>query len=364
MKNTLLPRSFVILLLIFLATTARAETLWIPAAASNPGLYGTMWTTDLWIYSRVNDETISLTATFFTDQEGSVTPPKATIDLPPNAPIEVRDAVATLFGEDRPGAIRLESDYPFWAQSRTVNTGGDQGLFGQGIPAYSPGETAPGYTLLGASNQQGPDGHRTNIGIVNTSNTTESVNIIARDPNTLDLLGVTAIEIGPFQWFQGNLFELLGISDQSVDLADVSVFPSAFKMVYISRIDNRSGDGTFIWGSSGESISIVGNPDREFEIRTTLTYDDGVTVDWLKWPGSDGPVYTRAPDTGYETDTVVKQAPLEYCVNVVGLSGPSPSGVTVSISTRPPDGDWSGGSSSYSTAGNSPIDQAFCRQIN
>jgi hypothetical protein len=60
---------------------------------------------------------------------------------------------------------------------------------------------------------------------------------------------------------------------------------------------------------------------------------------------------------------VVKFAPVEYCVDVVGRTGSSVSGVTVSIQTRPPDGEWSGGSSRFVTSGNSPIDQEFCTQL-
>jgi hypothetical protein len=359
-RNAAAVLSIVVVCLVFSAT-AGGEELWIPAAASNPGLHGSMWSTDLWLYSRVRDATITITATFFSESGGS--PQQQTIAVEPHRPVEVNDAVATLFSRDEPGSIRLECDYPFWAQSRTVNTGGATGVFGQGIPAYSRDDTAPGYTLLGASNRPGPDGVRTNVGIVNTASNTETVHIVARDPATLDLIGITSVEIGPYQWFQGDLFDLLGVADQPIELADVSVFPCAFKLVYISRIDNRSGDGTFIFGSSGESIEIAGNPDREFEIRTEITYDEGVTIDWLKWKDSEGWVYTMNPESGFVTDSVVKHAPTEYCVDVVGRSGPTVSGVTISIQIRPPNGEWSGGSTSHSMSGNSPIDEEFCKQI-
>lgn len=349
--------------IVMASTPLPAETLWIPAAASNPGLHASMWTTDLWLYSRVTDESIAITATFFSES-GESPPPQQTVEVAPNRPVEVNNVVATLFSRHEPGAIRLDCDYPFWAQSRTVNSGGATGLFGQGIPAFTEDDTAPGYTLLGASNRPGSDGVRTNIGIVNTSSNTETVNLIARDPATFDLIGTTSVEIGPYQWFQGDLFDLLGVADQQIELADVSVFPSAFKLVYISRVDNRSGDGAFIFGSSGESVEIAGNPDREFEVRTEITYDDGVTVDWLKWRGSEEWVYTVSPESGYVTDSVVTHAPTEYCVDVVGRSGPAVSGVTVSIQIRPPNGDWSGGSTSFATSGNSPIDEEFCKQIN
>lgn len=144
----------VIALLLSAPLAEAVETRWIPAAASNTGLHGSMWTTDLWLYSQVNDQEMVVTATFYTDQMGTPEPVQATITLPPNASVEIPDAVATLFDEHRPGSIRLEADHPFFARSRTSNTGGDTGTYGQGIPAYTQEDTATGYSLLGAANRR------------------------------------------------------------------------------------------------------------------------------------------------------------------------------------------------------------------
>lgn len=175
-----------IVVLLAASSAVALETWWIPAAASNPGLHGTVWTTDLWLYSQVTDEDITVTASFFPERLGAPTPIQAEIVLPPNRPVEIEDAVAALFGENRPGSIRLECRYPFHAKSRTSNSGGSAGVYGQGIPAFSIADTAPGYTLLGAANRPGPDGTRTNIGIANTSTLTQTVHVFARDPVTLD----------------------------------------------------------------------------------------------------------------------------------------------------------------------------------
>jgi hypothetical protein len=102
----------VIALQLITPTAEAVESRWIPAAASNTGLHGTMWTTDLWLYSQVSDQEMEVTATFFTDQLGTAEPAQATITLPPNASVEIPDAVATLFGEQRPGSIRIEADQP------------------------------------------------------------------------------------------------------------------------------------------------------------------------------------------------------------------------------------------------------------
>jgi hypothetical protein len=228
------------ILLVVSTWTAANETLWIPAAACNPGFYGSQWSTDLWLYSRVIDETITITATFFSEEPGVMSPPEVLIVLPPNAPLEIRNIVCSLFGERRSGAIRLDSGYPFWAHSWTINRGSGAGIFGQGIPAYSQDDTAPGFTLLGASNRPGPDGVRTNIGIVNTSATTETVNMIARDPDTLELIGIASVEISAYQWFQANLFELLGVADQPISAPPARPSPSPATLIASSRSGPKS----------------------------------------------------------------------------------------------------------------------------
>jgi hypothetical protein len=50
------------------------------------------------------------------------------------------------------------------------------------------------------------------------------------------------------------------------------------------------------------------------------------------------PAAASNPESGYVTEPVVKYGPFEYCVDVVGRTGPFVSGVTVSIQTRPPVG--------------------------
>ena len=81
------------LMLAMIPATAIGTELWIPAAASNPGLHGSMWSTDLWLMNRVVDASIEVTAAFFPDQEGTGAPEEAVITLGPGSQIEISDAV-------------------------------------------------------------------------------------------------------------------------------------------------------------------------------------------------------------------------------------------------------------------------------
>jgi hypothetical protein len=128
-------------------------------------------------------------------------------------------------------------------------------------------------------------------------------------------------------------------------------------------MDPSSGDGTFIYGSSGPSVSGGNQDPRRLWVRTTLTYDEEVTVYWFKWWGEDGWEWGRGPRSGFTTDPVLVELPHNYCVKVIGQSGPTLTKATVSIQSRQTGGEWDGGSLSYGTISNGPIDKEFCKQF-
>lgn len=354
--------SFIVILLVTVFPSTAEEELWIPAAASNPGRHGTMWTTDLWIHSRVMDAPIEVSAAFFPDQAGTTAPEESVIELDAGEHVKISDAVATLFGENRPGAIRLRSTQPFFAQTRTANDGGMEGSFGQGIPAFSADLATQSFTFLGAANRPGNDGIRTNIGIVNTGTDAMEVTIAARDATTLADLGVYRFDIGPHGWFQGDVFDLLGLSDQDVELADVSVLGRDDLLGYLSQIDNRSGDGTFIAASLGGFIRI--DPSG-WELVATLTYSEGTTIDWFYYDTRDGQVSIADPESGFTTGTLYFTPPATVCTRATGQVGAGPEWgwMEIKIDRRPIGDTWFHGRHYYSTEPNGLIDQQYCVEI-
>ncbi len=355
----------ILLMVITLAVVLPAaadEELWIPAAASNPGLHGTMWTTDIWIHSRVMDAPIEVSAAFFPDQAGIADPEEVVIELAAQEHVKISDAVATLFGENRPGAIRLRSTQPFFAQTRTANDGGTEGSFGQGIPAFSSDLAAQGFTFLGAANQPGDDGVRTNIGIVNTGTEEAQITIAARDADTLADLGVYRFDLGPNGWFQADVFDLLGLADQDVGLADVTVLGPGNLMGYLSQVDNRSGDGTFIAASLGGFIHV--DPSG-WELTATLTYSEGTTIDWFYYDTKDGELSVANPESGFTTGTLYFTPPATVCTRATGQVGAGPEWgwMEIKIDRRPIGDTWFNGRHYYSTEPNGPIDQEYCVDI-
>lgn len=289
----------IVAFILAVAVGAAAETtLWIPAAASNPGRHGTQWTTDLWISNPVADASSTVYLAFFPDQEGVDQPAEVPVEISRLSTLKIIDVVSTLFGEHRPGAIRLRSEYLFDARSRTANTGGDQGSYGQAIPAVGVADLAWGGTFPGAANIPGAAGVRTNLGLVNSGSEPATFVVFVQSPTAFEPgYGWTQIELGPGGWWQGDVFEAVGADGETVDDATVTVLNNdeGVVMGYLSRIDNASGDGTYIAPITNEAVftqpldwelEIELHPDSDqVSIDSLKVFVDGVLTDEVTDPG-------------------------------------------------------------------------------
>jgi hypothetical protein len=355
----------IVMLFVSPLVAADGETVkWIPAAASNPGLHGTQWTTTLWIASRVLDAPIEVHAAFLPEQTGTANPEEMVIEVPASSQVEIPDAVATLFGESRSGAIRLRCAHPFVAQSRTANDGGGVGSFGQGIPAIESGDGADGGSFFGVSNIPGSDGVRSNVGIVNIGDEEAKVLIAARDGETLDPLGSVFVDVGPNGWYQTNVFSLLGIDARTVELADVALWcPEAELIGYLSRVDNRSGDGTFVSPTREEYVRIV---PREWNVEAILSYTGSTVIERFEYTVADGTAIITDPESGTTTGVLSLWSPMTFCARAIGERGPTEATLEIEI-VRGPVGEpaaggrirfrWGGG------GGVQPVDEEHCIEL-
>ena len=248
---------------------------------------------------------------FLPEAEGTTVLDEITVEIPATRSIHIEDVVGSLFGESRPGALRLRSEFAFEAQSRTYNSGDGGGTFGQGIPAVMDEAGESGWALIGAANRVGDDGVRCNLGLFNTRDDDDEVLIMVFDQATGDTVGgVERVNVGPYGWVQVNVFELMGEGDMEVDNAVILVLGSQGVRGYLSRIDNRSGDGTFILPVAAESVYSI---PAEWEVTLTLNYSFSVTVDTLVYTGEDGEdVIVTNPEDGWTT-TLHFMSPAEFC---------------------------------------------------
>jgi hypothetical protein len=303
---------------------AATYTRVVPVAASNEGLYGTHWSTDLSIFSRAEDQWITVQISFMADADGDEAPTQVPVQIAPLSVVDINDVVADLFGGQGTGAIRLESDHPFEATSRTFNDGGGTGVHGEGIPAVDPATyltpedpigPAPYWMLLGAGNRPGADGERTNIGMVNLFPSQTEVRIELFDPESGEWLGPVTVELGPCGWLQQNLFDMFGVEEWEVDNTMVAVAGLRYDVyAYLSRVDNLSGDGTFIMPVSGWAERTL---PRVWEITLTLDYTEGVEAHLFIYDdgGPGESTLVGDPESGWSvTETFESPSTLCYAV--------------------------------------------------
>ncbi len=323
----------VCMLLVLVMTTglASAEVVrWIPVAASNAGENDTQWTTELWILSRVLDGPIDVHIAFLPDVTGTTDPTEVTVELPAISSVHIEDVVGSLFGEGRPGALRLRSEFAFEVQSRTFNTGGDGGTFGQGIPALTETEGRNGWILLGAANRPGEDGVRCNLGLLNTDDRERDVLLFVIDQATGESLGEAPVRVavGGNGWTQFNVFDLIEQGDLEVDNAIVlgAGFPGI--LGYLSRIDNLSGDATFILPVEAETEYSI---PAEWEVTLTVAYSVAVTIDTLVYTGEDGEdVTVTNPPSTFET-TLHIMSPAEFCYTLTSADNSEAGSATIKV---------------------------------
>ena len=343
-------RVFVVVMVCWYAAavaTASEVVRWVPAVASVDGLFGTRWTTDLWIYSLATDEPITVFVSMHSSQDGSGATQEVALDLGPIQPLEIKDVVQSVFGGDGVGALRLRSEHPFEARSRTFNDGGDDGTFGQGIPALDSSEALPFGALIGVANVPGPEGVRSNLGILNPGDHLAHVLgfVFAYDPDgTLRQLKTFRLDVGPRGWVQEDIFRLVELEDEVVENAyaivagdGLVVDPETPIITYVSRIDNRSGDAVY--------IEPFLNPRYELDpSQVTVHYSVAATFGFtpfaVRYPGADGdPVSVIEPDADWSVD-VTTDANQILCLEAIGhVPGPGTGVVTACLGYTDPGGN-------------------------
>lgn len=226
--------------------------LYLPAAASAAGLEGTFWSTDAWIHNR-STVTIDVVGAFLAqrrDNGSAVTSPLPLGEIPAGGFLEVADIVSELGQAGKVGGIYLAAT-PRVATSTadlisasshtwTANPFGD-GTFGQGIAAVAAGTKAE----LRAPGLFQSAGFRTNVGVLNSSNSDITVAV-----RILDGSGAQAAEASwtllPYEQRQASLSSL-GVPslEGGTCVFTITSGPESF-LAFASVVDNGSGDAVYI----------------------------------------------------------------------------------------------------------------------
>lgn len=219
----------------------------IPIVTRAPGAAGTVWRSDLWVYSPFGDEmTVSLT--FHPVGGGDPVVRKAT--LAPYHGLEFVDVVGSLFGLDNASGLLVVDvvEGRVEARARIYNTGHPSGEFGQavvGLPLSVLGRQA----YIGGFS--GAEGSRVNAGVANPTGTAFEVGMSVSDGDGNGLGGLS-IPLAPGQVVQvNNVLATLGIPPTAnLRIQFNSAFSENLIYGYVSVVRNDTGDASFLFGTA------------------------------------------------------------------------------------------------------------------
>jgi hypothetical protein len=223
-------------------------TSYIPAGARSRGDAGTFWLTDVAI-ANLGDSPASINVAYLRKRQPNTDPANQSFTVAPAEQIMLEDVFDSLFGLDRAnGALRVTAQNPnVKTTSRTYNSEGESGTYGQFIPALTE-LTAVVSGRPGALPQlQENASFRTNVGALNLTDQTLDLEIHLFDGDGA-LLGVKDASLRPYEMDQyDKVFDDVGAGTVNNGYAVVRVTTDGGKVLaYASVVDNRSGDPVYV----------------------------------------------------------------------------------------------------------------------
>lgn len=234
----------------------------IPVAAHLGGFNGTFWVSDLRIFNPDTSQPASFDLYAIPEgQDGTQTYFQTSVTVPPNEIVSLPDVLKNNFGltSDKGHLVVQADGTPLVLTSRTYNTGGVSGTYGQfvgavrGIEGIGLGDTP--LTMLQLSS--GTDS-RTNIGISEVAGTSVQVRITLFDGDTAQIVGTPqTYTVEPFSNLQiDKIFEKSGAGTVANGYATAKVIGGNGRIVaYATVVDAASGDSTYVPGNRPQEVS-------------------------------------------------------------------------------------------------------------
>ncbi len=241
------------------ASPPQYATYLIPVAAHGPGRVHTSWKTDMRIFNPSASSAVAFDLYLIpSGADGTVTYSHLGVKIPPNTIADFNDVLKTSFGvTNGKGNVVLQAiGAKLIATSRTYNSGGANGTFGQfvgadeGLSAIGSGDGP--VTMVQLANN---GSFRTNIGISEASGRPADVTITLHDGTTGAVLGTPkTIHVKAFSNEQTALFNLVGAPNSDNAYATAQVTGGVGRIVaYATVVDGGTGDAIFIPGSVASS---------------------------------------------------------------------------------------------------------------
>jgi len=251
-------------IVLVVAATTSAQTLYLPAAANVEGVNQTRWRTDVQVKAQSGDDatfTIELLETGANNSQ----PTALDFTVGVGESLRLENLLETAFEFEGTAALRLTAtDGRIGATSRTYNDA-PAGTYGQTVPAVDDDDAiafGDEATLILLSRSPDPAvGFRTNLGLVNVTEgpITVEVDLVAADGAPL---GTVTPSLRPFEHRQLNdVFHLAGADDVPDGYAVVRTTSDDGRFfAYASVVDNGTGDAIFLLGTPDEAGAVPAAP--------------------------------------------------------------------------------------------------------
>lgn len=226
----------------------------VPAGAHAAGAQGSSYETDMTLLNLGGEN--AAVEVFLLERDQDNTEPRSvrlSVAFPRSTAV-LDDIIFEQFGEDDlAAAFLICSSQPLLGMSRTFNieTSATEQTFGQGIPAYAESSALAAGDVGQLTFLYEGARFRTNIGMVNTSQSPIIVDIALYDAEGTEL-GVVSEEIPPLGYLQrSRIFRSVTSSNVEGGSAQVEI-SGGRALVYASILDNASNDPTFMLAIRGE----------------------------------------------------------------------------------------------------------------
>jgi hypothetical protein len=221
---------------------------YIPAGARTAGASGSFWLTDIAV-TNFSIGVATVNVAYLPKNQDNTYPLNASFALSPGEQVLLGDVFFNLLGrETANGSLRVTASHPdVKITSRTYNAAGQEGTYGQFIPALRDAASATTDHAGGLIQLQENADFRTNIGLVNPDDTSVEVEIHLYDAEGTRL-GTISRTLQPFEMTQyDRIYNRVdaGVVDSGFAVVRV-LTPGGLVLSYASVVDNGSNDPIYV----------------------------------------------------------------------------------------------------------------------
>ncbi len=217
----------------------------LPSAAHLPGALGTFWRTDLFIQNPYTYQSLKVKVWFLPELTNNSSVQPRVFTIPTGGQLVLEDVVATQFGATGKGALLVSTDNSdafVHVAARTYT--GASGTYGQAINGQLGANQAGQRALI--AGVRNAAGYRANLGVVNWSSTTVSVQAEVYDSNG-SLRGSRSFRLLPWSSEQVSVSSFAGeFRDGYVKLSSTPSPANGWWLAYASVVDNATGDAVYL----------------------------------------------------------------------------------------------------------------------